>query len=336
MARIVSLIQYVGKAGNTVGQKGRKGGIVLKQLAAAVANPRTDAQMRNRAKMKLAAQVAGMLGEVGRASLIANGHKKSDRGLLIKRLLQNVVVNADGSQATLQYDLHLVDNPSYAKSLTMQLASDSSQYTATFSGAAEGEPIAKCIMVHDLNTGLWRHTASLDTATTLSLEKSAGESGNALEVFAYGIVLHPKTSEGYNNVGHTGANSAGYVIDLNKVTATNYAFSPSLSASLNIAGSGSQNGNGGSNQEPAVTANVTITANANDAQMGSVSGGGTYVQGASVTLTATANEGYHFVSWSNGRTTASITVTADADATYTATFAADGQGGSGDNSGMDG
>ena len=70
--------------------------------------------------------------------------------------------------------------------------------------------------------------------------------------------------------------------------------------------------------------------------MGSVTGGGTYVQGASVTLTATANEGYHFVSWSNGRTTASITVTADADATYTATFAADGQGGSGDNSGMDG
>ena len=87
---------------------------------------------------------------------------------------------------------------------------------------------------------------------------------------------------------------------------------------------------------PTPSSNVTITANANDTQMGSVSGGGTYVQGASVTLTATANEGYHFVSWSNGRTTASITVTADADATYTATFAADGQGGSGDNSGMDG
>ena len=341
MARIVSLIQYVGKAGNTVGQKGRKGGIVLKQLPASVSNPRTDAQMRNRAKMKLAAQVAGMLGEVGRASLIANGHKKSDRGLLIKRLLQNVVVNADGSQATLQYDLHLVDNPSYAKSLTMQLASDSSQYTATFGGAAEGEAIAKCIMVHDLNTGLWRHTASLDTANTLSIAKSANESGNALEVFAYGIVLTPKSGTTVATLGQTGANQSGFVLDLNRVSTTLFDFSPSLCASLNVAGNGSQSGdnggNGGSgNQEPAVTANVTITANANDAQMGSVTGGGTYVQGASVTLTATANEGYHFVSWSNGRTTASITVTADADATYTATFAADGQGGSGDNSGMDG
>ncbi len=94
---------------------------------------------------------------------------------------------------------------------------------------------------------------------------------------------------------------------------------------------------GGTNVTPTPTTNVTITANVNDDSMGSVTGGGTYVQGASVTLTATANEGYHFVSWSNGRTTASITVTADADATYTATFAVDGNGGnSGDNSGLDG
>lgn len=81
------------------------------------------------------------------------------------------------------------------------------------------------------------------------------------------------------------------------------------------------------------TTNVTITAQANDPAMGSVTGGGSYVQGASVTLTATANTGYHFVSWSNGRNTASITVTADADATYTATFAADSESGGG---GMDG
>ena len=334
MARIVSIIQFTGRAGSAVGAKGKGGKILLRQYQPSVSNPRTDAQMAHRAKMKLAAQVAGMLGYVGRTSLVANGFRKSERGQLIKRLLKSVVVNADGSQATLAYDLHLVDNPVYSNTVALQLSATSDAYTATFSGTDEDEVIAKSIMVHDTATGLWRHNSTMDTATTVSLPKSASE--DAVEVFAYGIVLHPKTSEGYNNVGHTGANSAGYVIDLNKVTATNYAFSPSLSASLNIAGSGSQSGNNGSNQEPAVTANVTITANANDAQMGSVSGGGTYVQGASVTLTATANEGYHFVSWSNGRTTASITVTADADATYTATFAADGQGGSGDNSGMDG
>ena len=242
MAKIVSLIQYVGKAGNTVGQKGPKGGIVFKQKAAAVANPRTDAQMRHRAKMKLAAQVAGMLGEVGRTSLIANGHKKTDRGLLIKRLLQNVVVNANGSQASLLYDLHLVDNPSYAEAISMQITSDSSQFTATFSGAAEGEPIAKAIMVHDLNTGLWRHTAALDTRTAISIGKSANESGDALEVFAYGIVLEPKTQDAWGALGQTGANQQGFVLDLNRVTTTGFAFSPTISAALTVSGNGSTTG----------------------------------------------------------------------------------------------
>ena len=89
-------------------------------------------------------------------------------------------------------------------------------------------------------------------------------------------------------------------------------------------------------ETPVETANVVITANVNDPTMGTVTGGGTYVQGASVTLTATANTGYHFVQWSNGRTTASITVTAEADATLTATFAADNPGGNGGDNGMDG
>ena len=248
MAKIVSLIQYVGKAGNTVGQKGPKGGIVFKQKAASVSNPRTDAQMAHRAKMKLAAQVAGMLGEVGRTSLIANGHKKTDRGLLIKRLLQSVVVNQNGSQASLLYDLHLVDNPSYAEAISMQITSDTNQFTATFSGAAEGEPIAKCIMVHDLNTGLWRHTAALDTRTAISIGKSANESGDALEVFAYGIVLEPKTQDAWGALGQTGANANGFVLDLNRVTTSGFAFSPTISAALTVAGDGSTTGGeGGSN-----------------------------------------------------------------------------------------
>lgn len=242
MAKIVSLIQYVGKAGNTVGQKGPKGGIVFKQKAASVSNPRTDAQMQHRAKMKLAAQVAGMLGEVGRTSLIANGHKKTDRGLLIKRLLHSIVVNQNGSQASLLYDLHLVDNPSYAEAISMQITSDTNQFTATFSGAAEGEPIAKCIMVHDLNTGLWRHTAALDTRTAISIGKSANESGDALEVFAYGIVLEPKTQDAWGALGQTGANQQGFILDLSRVTTTGFAFSPTISAALTVSGNGSTTG----------------------------------------------------------------------------------------------
>ena len=307
MAKIVSLIQYVGKAGNTVGQKGPKGGIVFKQKAASVSNPRTDAQMAHRAKMKLAAQVAGMLGEVGRTSLIANGHKKTDRGLLIKRLLQSVVVNQNGSQASLLYDLHLVDNPSYAEAISMQITSDTNQFTATFSGAAEGEPIAKCIMVHDLNTGLWRHTAALDTRTAISIGKSANESGDALEVFAYGIVLEPKTEDAWGTLGQTGANQQGFVLDLNRVTTSGFAFSPTISAALTVAGDGSTTGgeggsNGGNTGSGGTGGSGTSTVSAP-----TISGSTPFAESTTVTMSAESGAEIRYTT--NGTTpTASSTL----------------------------
>ena len=244
MARIVSIFQFTGRAGSAVGSKGKGGKILLRQYQPTVANPRTAAQMSNRAKMKLATQVASMLGEVGRTALIANGLRKTERGQLIKQLLQSVKVN--DTKASLGYDLNLVSNPSYKRALSLSITSESSAFVATFSGAEANEVIAKAILVHDLATGNWRHASAMDTNTTLSLGKSANESGDALEVFAYGIVLMPKTSEGFNNIGQTGANQTGYVIDLNKVSATNYDFSPCVSAALNVEGNGTTSGGNGS------------------------------------------------------------------------------------------
>ena len=66
----------------------------------------------------------------------------------------------------------------------------------------------------------------------------------------------------------------------------------------------------------------TVSATVNDPLMGIVTGTGTYEEGATATLTAIANTGYHFVSWNTGDTTASISFTVTADVTYTATFAA--------------
>ena len=238
MARIVSIFQFTGRAGTAVGYKGKNGKIVLRQYQPTVANPRTQAQMSHRAKMKLAAQVAGMLGEVGRAALVANGQRKTERGLLIKQLMQSIKVSADGSKASLGYDLNLVGNPSYKRNLSVAVTNESSAYVATFTGAEAGEVIAKAILVHDLATGNWRHASAMDTNTSLSLGKSASESGDAIEVFAYGIVLIPKTTEAFNNVGQTGANATGYVIDLDKLSTTNYDFSPCISAALNVSGNG--------------------------------------------------------------------------------------------------
>ena len=241
MARIVSIFQFTGRAGSAVGSKGKGGKVLLRQYQPSVANPRTAAQMGQRAKIKLASQVAGMLGAVGRTALVANGKSKNARGTLVKQLLQNVRVSADGSKASLGYDLNLVGNPSYKRSLSVAVTAESTAYIATFTGANEGDVIAKAILVHDLATGNWRHTSAMDTDTSLSIGKSANENGDALEVFAYGIVLMPKTNEGFNNVGQTSANASGYVIDLDKLSTTNYDFSPCLSAALNVSGNSGNN-----------------------------------------------------------------------------------------------
>lgn len=70
----------------------------------------------------------------------------------------------------------------------------------------------------------------------------------------------------------------------------------------------------------------TITVNSANPAMGSVSGGGTYNSGATATLTATANSGYHFTHWQDNNTQNPRTITVTGSATYTAYFEEDGSG----------
>lgn len=67
----------------------------------------------------------------------------------------------------------------------------------------------------------------------------------------------------------------------------------------------------------------TISATANDETMGTVLGSGEYAAGATVTLTAVANSGYHFVRWSDGTTDDHYIFTAEADVELVAYFEAD-------------
>jgi hypothetical protein len=69
----------------------------------------------------------------------------------------------------------------------------------------------------------------------------------------------------------------------------------------------------------------TVSATANDPSMGSVAGAGSYEEGATATLTATAAEGYEFVNWTVNDevlTDNPITLTVNSDITAVATFKA--------------
>ena len=66
----------------------------------------------------------------------------------------------------------------------------------------------------------------------------------------------------------------------------------------------------------------TINVQSANATMGSTSGGGSFSYGTSIPISATANYGYHFVSWSDGSTQNPRTVMVSEDASYIAMFEA--------------
>ena len=64
-----------------------------------------------------------------------------------------------------------------------------------------------------------------------------------------------------------------------------------------------------------------VNTDVNDPSMGSVSGGGEYSEGETVTLIATPKEGYHFVKWSDENTDNPRTITVTGETNLTAIFA---------------
>lgn len=64
----------------------------------------------------------------------------------------------------------------------------------------------------------------------------------------------------------------------------------------------------------------TITVNPSNVSQGSATGGGTYDYGTNHQITATPNECYRFVQWSDGNTDNPRTITVNGEATYTAEF----------------
>jgi|GEM_PF-1298764 len=64
-----------------------------------------------------------------------------------------------------------------------------------------------------------------------------------------------------------------------------------------------------------------VTAASNNDSYGTVTGGGTYYEGTEVTITATASEGYYFVSWNDGSTTNPRIETVTQNIILIATFA---------------
>ncbi|MBP5541875.1 MAG: T9SS type A sorting domain-containing protein, partial [Bacteroidales bacterium] len=76
--------------------------------------------------------------------------------------------------------------------------------------------------------------------------------------------------------------------------------------------------------DTSVITEYTVTLTVNDPAMGTLSTtGGTYAEGSTIVVTATANAGYHFVNWSDDNTDNPRTFIVNSDITLQANFAQD-------------
>lgn len=102
MAKINSIISFIGRAGNVVGAKGPKGQTILRPYQPVVANPQTPAQLMQRAKVNLAGQLSGIT-PAGAITPLGMGSKANNRSEFLKNLIKaaTVVMNAEGYRASI-------------------------------------------------------------------------------------------------------------------------------------------------------------------------------------------------------------------------------------------
>jgi uncharacterized repeat protein (TIGR02543 family) len=212
-------------------------------------------------------------------------------------------------------------------------------YTVTFNGNG-GTPTSDSLQVEDGSTVETLPTVTWDGYTLTGWNTAANGSGTAfttettvtgdITVYAQWEVIPP----GYFNVSVSAKPSEGGTVtgegnyetgDRVKVTATaneNYAFVHWTEGLTIVCKGESYNFKMGTENrtlvahfeaiEPSTSWLVTVSANPSEG--GTVYGGGLYEEGDLVQVSATANEGYRFINWTEGLTIVS------ADASYSFTM----------------
>lgn len=93
-----------GRVGSMVYSKGENGATYVRQYQPQVFNPRTDAQLTQRARMNLAGQISSLAGRAIVRAMSAGNNRKC-RGLFVNRLLRNIDVVQSGGNFTAAIDV---------------------------------------------------------------------------------------------------------------------------------------------------------------------------------------------------------------------------------------
>jgi len=214
---------------------------------------------------------------------------------------------------------------SSASWLTISPASGSNNGTFTAIAAANTSSSQRTATITVSGTGV--------SAQTISVTQAGATENSYLTVspssLSYTATGENKTVSVYSNTSWNVVSSASWLTVSPASGSNNGTFtaiaaanttSSQRTATITVSGNGATQTISVTQEGASSTPTYTITASSNNNAYGTVSGGGTYQEGETVTLTATANNGYVFTSWNNGSTANPLIFTATANATYIATF----------------
>lgn len=332
MGKVTSLYgKTTGKIGSIVFSTSG-GETIAREYNPHVANPNTQAQIDQRARMKLMSQLSAVLAPV--IVMTKEG--------LVSRRNKFVKKNFDSS---------------YALNGTAQISYENVQLTE----GSIGLPQVLGKIELNAETGINELTLSLATAPALNIARvvysvfektdesrlqllysgiaetrmqggkyfplvqpSASFEDKELVIYAYGMVDTSESATArYGNLNVQSASDIATLVATRSISYEDYQFTQTRGTTIG-------QGSGGSTPVPAGQARVFVTALG---EGGSVSGGGTFEIGTSVTVVATVNSGYTFRGWvRNGSsqilsTSLSYTFTLQGQTDLVATYEVDTAGG---------
>lgn len=287
-----------------------------------VANPNTDAQVNQRARMKLMSQLSSSLAPV---IVMTKDGLITKRNKFVKRNFGN------------SYALDGIAQVSYENVQLTEGSLGLPQVIASINTSPDTPPMPIVALAEDPSTTITRvvycafvksdesrltyitsHIATTRGTRTLKfiaefpelLVNTTGEDPEFAKeyvIYAYGMAdTSEKASVRYGNLNVQSASDLATLVGNRTISFEDYQFTQTRGVTIG-------HGSGGDTPTPAGQARVFVTAVGGG---GTVSGGGTFQLGTQVTVNATPNSGYTFVKWVYNGTQ----LTASTSANYTFTL----------------
>lgn len=340
MGKITSLYgKTTGKIGSIVFSTSG-GETIAREYNPHVANPNTQAQVDQRARMKLMSQLSASLSPViamTKEGLISTRNKFVKKNFDNSYALNGV---AQVSYENVQLTEGSTGLPQVVVGVRVDAAGGPAAYLATQPSATISR-VVYCVfsksqenrleyLFSKIVTTRGEGTAAspyflVDLAVLPTIEGDDGRVFNGeFVIYAYGMSdTSEKATARYGNLNVQSASDIATLVANRSISFEDYQFTQTRGLTV---GQGSTGGE----PTPAGQARVFVTALGDG---GTVSGGGTFEIGTSVTVTATVNSGYTFRGWvRNGSsqilsTALSYTFTLQGQTDLVATFGVDSSGG---------